>query len=262
MVIRFLCPNGHKIHCPDEQAGRSAKCPKCGVKFLIPDSSEVEDADAGGSDSRVDRPATGDSGSSSAVTVDKPDEDLGEEEMEFLCPNGHRLHGPPSLQGQPGKCPECGCRFRVPSYDDASEEDENEEVEDRISLGAMDTDISLPPGGGDESRVDDRAGLSLEVEELPEGWPKDVSGTHPLGTLLASLWTGKPPGAVVELHLGDGEKIVSDRVAKTFLRGTHGVFAIENEDGTYTLTAVAWNSVTRIVVRGLKGLPEGMMNDE
>jgi hypothetical protein len=35
-VIECLCPNNHKIRCPDELAGRAAKCPKCGLKFPIP----------------------------------------------------------------------------------------------------------------------------------------------------------------------------------------------------------------------------------
>lgn len=35
-MIEFLCPNNHRIRCPDEQAGRAAKCPKCGAKFVIP----------------------------------------------------------------------------------------------------------------------------------------------------------------------------------------------------------------------------------
>jgi hypothetical protein len=41
-VIEFLCPNNHRIRCPDDQAGRAAKCPKCGVKFLIPSDGEGE----------------------------------------------------------------------------------------------------------------------------------------------------------------------------------------------------------------------------
>ncbi len=32
----------------------------------------------------------------------------------FLCPNGHRLVGPARLQGQAGQCPHCGARFLVP----------------------------------------------------------------------------------------------------------------------------------------------------
>jgi hypothetical protein len=37
MAIEALCPNGHKISCPDETRGRTAKCPKCAAPFRIPD---------------------------------------------------------------------------------------------------------------------------------------------------------------------------------------------------------------------------------
>ena len=40
-MIEFLCPNEHKIRCPDEKAGRQAKCPKCGVSFRIPRLEEL-----------------------------------------------------------------------------------------------------------------------------------------------------------------------------------------------------------------------------
>jgi hypothetical protein len=48
-VIEFLCPNNHRIRCPDDQAGNAAKCPKCGVKFVIPSN--------GNSDSEATDPA-------------------------------------------------------------------------------------------------------------------------------------------------------------------------------------------------------------
>jgi hypothetical protein len=41
-VIEFLCPNNHKIRCSDDRAGQEAKCPKCGVKFLIPSDGAAE----------------------------------------------------------------------------------------------------------------------------------------------------------------------------------------------------------------------------
>ena len=44
-MIECLCPNNHKIRCPDDLAGRAAKCPKCGMKFPIP-SNEAADKPA------------------------------------------------------------------------------------------------------------------------------------------------------------------------------------------------------------------------
>lgn len=37
MAIEALCPNGHKISCPDETRGRTAKCPRCSAPFRVPD---------------------------------------------------------------------------------------------------------------------------------------------------------------------------------------------------------------------------------
>lgn len=77
-TLEFVCPNGHQIRCPADQAGKVGKCPICGVKFRVPTLPQKEP------------------------------------QIEFLCPNGHHLHAPVSLQGQPGVCPECGSRFRIP----------------------------------------------------------------------------------------------------------------------------------------------------
>ena len=63
-MIEFLCPNGHRIRCQAEQVGRAAKCPRCGVKFLVPDPNDVGVSEAVGSDSKVLRPEFTDSGTS------------------------------------------------------------------------------------------------------------------------------------------------------------------------------------------------------
>ena len=226
-MIEFLCPNGHRIHCPEEQAGRAARCPRCGVKFRIPDAAEAQVARGAGADSDISRPQLSDSGLGIGEVA--PAARAQESQIEFLCPNGHRLHGPPSLQGQPGECPECGSKFRVPNYDDVSDHEEVlEEIQQEISLDAS-------AGGG--------SALALP---------------HPLAGLFAKLWAQKPSGAAVELHLGDGETLVPDRFAKALSRQNHGVFAVKEPGGTHTLTVVAWDSIVRVLVRGVKQLPREM----
>ena len=54
MMIRFLCPNGHKIHCEDDRAGKPAKCPRCGVGFRVPDLADLAD-EAGSVDAEDDQ---------------------------------------------------------------------------------------------------------------------------------------------------------------------------------------------------------------
>ncbi len=41
-MIECLCPNNHKIRCPDDLAGRAAKCPKCGLRFPIPSNGSAD----------------------------------------------------------------------------------------------------------------------------------------------------------------------------------------------------------------------------
>jgi len=48
MGIRFLCPNGHKLHVKAELAGRKGACPTCGAKVIIPEeSAPVQAAERG-----------------------------------------------------------------------------------------------------------------------------------------------------------------------------------------------------------------------
>jgi hypothetical protein len=48
MGIRFLCPNGHKLHVKANLAGRKGACPTCGAKVIIPEeSAPVQAAEAG-----------------------------------------------------------------------------------------------------------------------------------------------------------------------------------------------------------------------
>ena len=44
--------------------------------------------------------------------------------------------------------------------------------------------------------------------------------------------------------------------------GTHALFARQEPDGSITLEAVAWESIQRVVVRKVQGLPDGMFLDE
>ncbi|HUT91902.1 MAG TPA: hypothetical protein VMY37_20575 [Thermoguttaceae bacterium] len=102
------------------------------------------------------------------------------------------------------------------------------------------------------------------VDGVPSAAPVDDSDrpqpagpvVHPLANLLSRLWAERAHGAVIELHLSDGQTIAPDRYALEMSRGSIGVFALSEPDGTYTVTAVAWDSVARVQVRRLRQLPD------
>jgi Zn finger protein HypA/HybF involved in hydrogenase expression len=247
VVIRFLCPNGHNVHAPDEHAGRNAKCPQCGAKFQIPTPSKVENL-----------PPDPEETPTPDVSVEPV---VKEPEIEFLCPNGHRLHGPASLQGRPGECPECGSQFRIPSYsEDVSEE---EHIEQEIGIGGVDgngstVDLEQAPEGPEAGE----SGYRLDVANRsgPPPMPTMSATGHPWAALLAKLWRQHTPGSVVEVFLSDGEALVPDRFSPAE-GDSHAVFAVKNSNGTYTVTAVTWDSISRVLLRGLKKLPDEFFSD-
>jgi hypothetical protein len=246
VVIQFLCPNGHNVHAPDEHAGRNARCPQCGAKFQIPTPSKVANLSL--------EPEA-------SPTPDVPLEPAAKEpEIEFLCPNGHRLHGPTSLQGRPGECPECGSRFRIPSYtEDVSEE---EHIEQEIGIGTVEgTGSTVDLEQGSDSPGMGESGYSLDAasRSVPPPVPQ-LPVAHPWAALLTNLWKQHSPGSVVEVLLSDGEALIPDRFSPDE-GGSHAVFAVKNSNGTYTVTAVTWDSINRVLLRGLKKLPDELFGE-
>jgi hypothetical protein len=237
MPITFLCPKGHRLTCPDELGGKPGKCPKCGVVVRIPTATPPEAAPDGDADeSRIE--SAGDN-----LTSD----DLPPDQIIFLCPNGHRLHGPSSLSGRPGQCPHCGVKFLVPSPDEEEEEQSEEFVEqepENLPLNDIVIQIDTSSKGG--SSKSSKSGLtsSSSVSAL----------ANPTAALLSQLWRYKAQGASVEVHLGDGKLLEPDRFSTKDVN--HAIFVAEEANGSFTLTAVAWTSIQRIVVRGLEELPK------
>ena len=247
-LIEFLCPNGHRIHCRAAQAGRAAKCPSCGVRFRIPDLADTTPADAGVHDSDVAELHFSDSGIGAPAEVPADDPAGAEEEIEFLCPNGHRLHGPASLQGHPGECPECGAKFRIPTYDDVP--DEEPDAEQEISVGRSAASEASP--SGKRTPGSSAAGSATGQRRIP------ADGPHPMATLFSRLWAQRSAGAKVELHFSDGQTLVPDRFAERLSQRKVGVFATKEPDGKHTVVVIAWDAVVRVMVRGMQQLPKEM----
>jgi len=268
MSITFQCTNGHKLSCPDNLAGKPGKCPKCGAVFRVPELPPAAPNTVDGSpnpfsflsqESDVNAPdmaARDDEGPESEEeqeTGTQEDElqigegPAGADEIVFLCPNGHRLHGPAALVGRPGQCPHCQVRFLIPSPEDVPDDDEVDgDQEASISLDEIRIQIDTGSRGSSPS------GASGSKPVIPP----PVATSHPLAAMLTRLWAAKTTNSSIELHLGDGKLLVPDEFARQNPVTNYGLFATREANGSHTLTAVSWDSIERITVRGLAQLPK------
>ncbi len=331
MPIEAICPSGHKILCPDDRAGRAAKCPRCGASFRIPGprvTANVAGGNAQGSSVAIDvntatsnredsamtdaanagnslAPANGQSvqppfntiGSEPNGALPPPLAPSGDELIVFLCPNGHKLNGPARLAGKTGQCPHCGARFEIPFPEEVENSDEHDGLADTVTEDPL-QDYLVEQRGA--ARVDDED-MPLEVAHLFDAVRADaessvvsralgrsgkVAGSsgketpvrsasgptqsaspgaatnpgelHPLSSFVARLWEEREHGGIIELHLSGGAVLVPQWFEENLSRGSHGLFAAQAADGTVTMTVVPWDEVTRVIVRGVVGLPDGM----
>lgn len=264
MVIKFTCPEGHPLTCSDKQAGKSAKCPKCGSGFVVPDESLDSDGADYESDDYSDAIAEVIAADSGPLDVPISDQPPTGDSIAFLCPNGHRLNGPKSLQGRPGQCPHCGEKFKIPDYDE-----EEAEAGDSIPVGTIvdDDDIDIEDLEQIEQYSED-GGLGTptfptskipiaEAVDVPQPPPPPGNG-HPLAQLFTQLWSKKEKGCVVEIYLEQGELFPAEHYSIDMSRQSHGVFATKEDDGSFTVTTIPWESIHRIGIRKLKALPAGL----
>ena len=268
-MIEFLCPNGHLIHCTEDQAGRAARCPQCGVRFRVPDPAQAEPEAASAPGGVLPPPrAAPVPPLPSSVRRGPPS---GEQIIEFLCPNGHRLHGPASLQGRPGECPECGCRFRVPSYEKVAED---EPLGEGISAGRADrrrdsseTVFEAASHGGASAlgSARDTAGSKVAPDvprstgpTVPDSAARPAPNVprHPLAVVVSRLWPAKPPGAAVELHLRSGEVVAVEEHVTQDWQLPYAAFAVRQPDGKFRLIVLPWDVVERVVIGGVEKLPD------
>lgn len=296
MVIQFICPNGHKIHCGEERAGMAARCPRCGATFRIPTLEEIRagqlqarQADRGMEADRTAPPASGRAapGEIAVGPASSP------EQIEFFCPNDHRLHGPASLQGQPGTCPECGAAFRIPSLDEWEEEVEewaepSEEAPPQaaalpppplptspaaVAPGPPELPVAPAPGGAGAAAAPARPGGPAQSAVRAEGAFAAVAAkatapaelpaasstelglpANTLRELLPKFWHYKAQGASIEIQYGNGQRLHPEGFLARLSAGSHAVFADRAADGSYTLSAVAWHAILAVVVRGIQEL--------
>ena len=333
MALTFLCPNGHRLSCADEQAGLAGQCPECGVRFRIPLPEQPDDASA-----TTEEPADDGHGYAEQAAGHESAPQPAPERIVFLCPNGHRLFGPPHLAGRAGQCPHCGAKFRIPPLEEAptgsemfestedeagSEERAGDEVSGQVDESVADQyesteqyesyesveeyDAAAEPSANGSAEYDEElavedvdllSGDAATTDDSPSGaiWTgaapnaatarrggddflgfgatadsdeedaqPEQSATsatelpHPLAELCDRLWAETTSGAKIELVLGDGNHLVVHHFARSWSQRSHGLFACREGDGTYTLTAVAWETISRVIVRGVPELAEDLV---
>lgn len=269
MTLQFTCPSGHVISCEDSFSGKPAKCPQCSAKFVVPPPGQ-KTADP------LPTKKKGTGGDAKSKSANKPKEDM----IDFLCPNGHKLNGPARLQGKPGQCPECDAKFRIPSYEDADEEQDEGEEEEEILTGeevgedevfdALDmeeieivddveyAEFEAAPGEYDyaDAPIED-----VPVTDFVPALPEFVEGAHALSSIFGLLWQQRQFGGAIEMQLAEGELLTPDYFSPELSQSTHGVFAIRGKDGTYTITTVPWDKVLRVSLRKTDDLPPGLFEE-
>lgn len=267
MAIEVRCPNGHRLKCPEDRAGMRGKCPKCGATFQVPANGQATAGSAIGRGETSQVTAPSESGKMRIRDA------AADEKISFLCPNGHKLSGPLSLQGQPGQCPHCRAKFLIPHLDVDDDEQliaqqdpladpfddaaEGEPLEDEF-LGLDELEEVEHASGSRRSGPAVEPGLLPGMPEglLPDAAPDEFE--HPLATLFVTLWQEHEHGAAVEIHMANGVTIVPDWWAPALSVHAYGVFAIQTPDGSYVMEAVAWDAVQRITIRRIQELPGGI----
>lgn len=178
----------------------------------------------------------------------------------FLCPNGHKLNGPPSLKGKAGQCPHCGARFVIPE-DDVPEED--------IPTGAVEDELppeeDVPAGEPVEDEAPIEAQLEPEEEvveavvEEAEPDPEPIPpGVHALGYIVGRLWDHKTEETELEIFLQEGEIISPDQYSELLSTGEYGVFAHKDGDEDYSVSVIPWTAVRRVDLRKVTKLGSGL----
>jgi Zn finger protein HypA/HybF involved in hydrogenase expression len=250
MVIKFLCPNGHQLSAPENMAGKKGKCPKCQSAFVVPTLEEIADAEADEAEQPVQM-GTGAVSPTEPVTTPAMGSGKGlppGELFVFLCPNGHRLNGPPSLKGKAGQCPHCGARFRIPTGDEEEEPAEDEAAPMQVVVGGEPAE----PSGSGGFRFPIEQFMGEDATSETTGPPTGPSG---MGYIFARLWKARDERTELEVFLHEGEILVPEHYSEVLSTSDYGVFAIQEGDGTYSITTIPWSSVRRVAMRKLEVLP-------
>jgi hypothetical protein len=229
-TITFPCPNGHRISVPAKLAGKRGACSKCGTAVVIPPTSVAITAPSAPSAGRPAVPQT------DAFAAGGDDPQGGED-------------GTITLKSPPVWPPTLAAVAPV--------------------ANASPDGATVPPiNSGPASTPLVHAGPAARGGGGPQEGPGGAGAggdpaanalvANPTALLVARLWAERDHGGIVELHLVGGSVILPEWYEPAWSQGSHGLFASQAADGSVTLTAVSWDSIQKVVVRQVEGLPDGM----
>jgi hypothetical protein len=232
--IVFHCSNGHRIVVAATMGGQRGKCSKCGVAVRIPASSESPASPARAAEARV-------GGTGAEAAVESPAIE------EAVHPSGtaDRFGGVTSQQ--------------APDHDDSQAVGQSATRDDTRD----DMFSSLVTASDSHVSATEFVGFSTPALQAGEPEPEPgpggpEGGSNPTARLMDRLFREMEHGGIVEVHITGGSVILPEFYEPRWSVGSHGLFASRAADGTVTLTAVAWDSIQKIIVRQVNGLPDGM----
>lgn len=228
--IVFHCSNGHRIVVSAKMGGQRGKCSKCGVAVRIPATSE----------SAVAPPlaAAGHAGGAGGEAAAEP---AVPEEAVHASARDERLG--------------TGSTHQAHDQDDAHAVGHSTPRDDMFSglVTASDSQVSATEFVGFSSHPPQPDAARSEPDP---GGPEGLA--NPTAALVARLFQEIAHGGIVEVHITGGSVILPEHYEPRWSVGSHGLFASRAADDTVTLTAVAWDSIQKIIVRQVRGLPDGM----
>lgn len=242
--IVFSCPNGHRIVVDAALAGRTGRCKECKEIVRIPPGPGATAAGRpSGAPPQVPPPAVEDPQAAESRALHREPAD-----------------GPSLIINEPSPPPRRGqaATDRTVIGEPLIEGESAlgglsiDPTEVQINFGAEDAAGGTPPQA---DRADNEPML------IDEGGPAAMTLVNPTARLMERLWYERRHGGVIEVHLtGAVSPILPSYFYPGWSDGSHGLFASLAADGTVTLTAVAWESVQKIVVRHVDSIPPDFLD--
>jgi len=246
--IVFFCPQGHRIVADAAMAGKKGRCKECKEIVTVPPSAGAPQPAAAG----PPRPPTPVS----------PGRDAAAESQAL-----HRepADGPSLIINEP---PPPQRRSQAAPDKTVIGEPLIEGESALVGLSIDPTEVQINVGADNREAEAAAAGERAQVERAGEEPPlvdeAAAAATvlaNPTARLMERLWYERRHGGVIEVHLaGAVSPILPTYFYPAWSDGSHGLFASLAADGTVTLTAVAWDSVQKIIVRHVDSIPPDFLD--